>query len=621
MYNLRNPAYIVCPSCACRNRIKSRFCRKCGTDIKDLSSKTSDIACEKKSSEEPVSENHSTIKIKDAVAFLTKLKDYHKITLEELNGLINYQQYLFDISNKGLALINKDTGRFITVNSQFEEFTGYSKDDLKPLTFPCFLTTLNKKNKEYDMPSLPEKGEFFIFNGDFRRFSVKIRENSGLFENNSLFVIMESRETELNWLKKDRTASVTKKLFLVARIAEEISSSLDFNMILNNTLDRISAVTKSDASLIMFMDENKVLLPIASKGISDTIINKLTEKPVRADAGSRARALTLGKTVEAKLKGKSGELSMTGALIEGEKLSTMVTVPLKAKDEIIGIMTLGRRKKESYTGKEMELLDTIVSHIVIAIKHARLYEQVKSQLKELEVKNKKLEELEQIKKKLTGMIVHDLKNPLTAIMSYTDYYMMRQTIKDKELLKTFNAIHSNSQDILSMVINLLDISKMEDGKPELKISSIDLEEILKEALEKLNIKIEQKKIKMEILMTHALPELKADKNLLYRVIVNLLDNGIKHSPPESTISINITADNEENNILFCINDEGDGIPEEYHEKIFEAFFTLDTEDKIIKTATGIGLSFCKLAVEAHGGRIWVENCETKGCKFYFTLPA
>jgi len=101
--------------------------------------------------------------------------------------------------------------------------------------------------------------------------------------------------------------------------------------------------------------------------------------------------------------------------------------------------------------------------------------------------------------------------------------------------------------------------------------------------------------------------------------MNILDNGIKNSKSSGKIKIEVI--NDEKYFIFCIIDEGPGVPPEYREKIFEQFFSLNTEDSMISTSTGIGLSFCKMAIEGHRGKIWVEENSPSGSKFYFTLPA
>ena len=116
-----------------------------------------------------------------------------------------------------------------------------------------------------------------------------------------------------------------------------------------------------------------------------------------------------------------------------------------------------------------------------------------------------------------------------------------------------------------------------------------------------------------------LPEIEGDKNILYRVITNLVDNAIKYSNADGKIAVEASYGKKENELLFCISDEGPGIPEEYREKIFQSFFTIDRGNNEITNSTGIGLSFCKLAIEAHGGKIWVEENSHGGSRFYFTL--
>ena len=309
-----------------------------------------------------------------------------------------------------------------------------------------------------------------------------------------------------------------------------------------------------------------------------------------------------------------------GKLITKERLVSMVTVPLKSRDEVIGIMSLGRRKEEAFSGKELELLDSIGNHIAIAIKNSRLYTKVKEQLKELEEKNRRLKELEEMKEQLTRTIVHDLKSPLASIMSYADFVKAKKGISRQKLIEFFNAIHSSTQDTLRMVMNLLDISRMEDEIFNLTLSRINLEEITDKILNEIQIKMLKKELEAIKVIPDALPEVMGDRNIISRVITNLVDNAIKYSNSPGKIKIEITSPHK-NELMFCIADEGRGIAEEHREKLFQSFFTIPVEDDddTITTSTGIGLSFCKLAIEAHGGKIWMEENTPKGSKFYFTL--
>lgn len=587
-----------CINCGSLNRRSSKFCRTCGNNL------LSEVSEQKDTSVIPAL-------CQDKNSFFTNLKESYHMGIDDLSDFLSYQQYLFEASEKGLAIIHRNTGRFIAVNSKFEEVTGCSRIKLKEETFLSLISGLNKANKKYDMPSILQIKEFIIFTGIYEKIWVTVTEYSGIFENNSILL-------SLDYKKESKTRLVspaTKKLNLIARISEDINSSLNIEDILASTLEKVKSITKSDVALIMFMDEHKKLLPIASSGISETLIENLKTLTIESDRGSRARALSLGKTVMASLNETT---SLTGQLVLSENLLSMATIPLKSKDEVIGIMSIGSRRKEDFT-EYIELLDVIGNQVAIAIKNSRLYIQVKEHLTELEEKNRKLKELEQTKERLTRMIVHDLKSPLTGVMSYAEYLQVNNTVNDPKLTKIYQSIYTSSQDILRMVINLLEISKMEEEKLVLKLTEVNPGEILRRIKEELQIKLLKKKLEFTVSIPDNLT-VPSDKDLFYRIMTNLIDNAIKYSATGGTITVKIIPKEKKNKILFCIIDEGKGIPEGYRKKIFESFFKLNGEECGITTSTGIGLTFCKHAVEAHGGKIWVKENTPHGSKFYFTLP-
>ena len=590
--------FYPCITCGSLNRRSSKFCRSCGNNLVTEDSEKKDTSI-------------IPSLCQDKISFFTNLRESYHMEIDDLSDFLSYQQYLFEASEKGLAIIHRDTGRFIAVNSRFEEITGFSRIKLKEENFISLISGLNKANKKYDMPSILQIKEFIIFSSIYEKIWVSVTEYSGIFENNSILLTLDYKKES----KTRLVSPATKKLNLIARISEDINSSLNIEDILASTLEKVKSITKSDVALIMFMDNHKKLLPIASSGISETLVENLKTLTIESDRGSRARALSLGKTVMASLNETT---SLTGQLVLSENLLSMATIPLKSKDEVIGIMSIGSRRKEDFT-EYIELLDVIGNQVAIAIKNSRLYIQVKEQLTELEEKNRKLKELEQTKERLTRMIVHDLKSPLTGVMSYAEYLQLNNTVNDPKLTKIYQSIYTSSQDILRMVINLLEISKMEEEKIALKLTEVNPGEILQRIKEEMQIKLLKKKLEFTVSMPDKLT-VPSDKNLFYRIMTNLIDNAIKYSTTGGTITVKIILKKKKNRILFCIIDEGKGIPEEYRQKIFESFFKLDGEECGISTSTGIGLTFCKLAVESHGGKIWVKENTPHGSKFYFTIP-
>ena len=500
---------IICPRCKKFNKIGTEIC-SCGFNFQEimLRGEKTRLISRPRAEEEKIHKNKD--KIKTTGSFGDNLLEFFETDLEGLNSIISYQQYLFEFDEKGLAIISEKDGRFITVNSKFEQITGFPRNSLAIETFDTLISKVHPKNNKYDMDSVRKTSKFWIFDRDNKKISVKVNHGKNLDNNNSILITLEDIAETI--LKKDREVivkrgkSATKNLYLITRISEDINRSLDIETILNNTLDKAMSATSSDVALIMFMDEDKNLDPIASRGVSNDLLENLKIHTVKADTGSTARALSLGRTVDVKesirmlssskilaqKKGRRGR-SLSGALVMEENLSSMVTVPLKSRDEIIGTMSLGSRKKENYSGKDLELLDSIGNHVAIAIRNSRLYSQTKDQLKELEEKNRRLRELEDMKKRLTRMIVHDLKSPLASIMAYADYVKAQKGISRKKLIEFFESIHESTQDTLIMVMNLLDISKMEEEIFNLTLSRVNLWELTDKVLNELEIKLNKKK--------------------------------------------------------------------------------------------------------------------------------
>jgi len=226
--------------------------------------------------------------------------------------------------------------------------------------------------------------------------------------------------------------------------------------------------------------------------------------------------------------------------------------------------------------------------------------------------------LERVREDLTHMIVHDLRNPLSSIMSSLE--LIRARIQDPTmdipLDRLFAVAQRSGERLFGLIDSILDVARLESGKAELNYQLIDVEDLVREAVEQLRPVAVGRDIHMNFYVPQGLPLVSADRNLLLRTLTNLLDNAIKFTPPEGEIRVTVerlSADM----LRFAVSDTGPGIPLEHRERIFDRFARLPNERV---RGTGIGLAFCKLAVEAHGGRIWVESQPGKGSTFFFTLP-
>lgn len=226
---------------------------------------------------------------------------------------------------------------------------------------------------------------------------------------------------------------------------------------------------------------------------------------------------------------------------------------------------------------------------------------------------------EQLRNDLTHMIVHDLKNPLTAIQG--GIYVMKNLVaqKDANAARAIDVIDRNATRMQRMVMNLLDVERLEQGKLELAVHDIRLREMLESAIEGQRPAAAERTLRLDY--DPHLPDvpIKADDNLLERVVTNLLSNAIKHTRPSGEIVVRATGD-ARGYLIISVTDNGDGIDKKYHKKIFERFGQAELRREGHGVDTGLGLTFCKLAVEAHQGQISVESEPGNGSTFTIRLP-
>jgi NtrC-family two-component system sensor histidine kinase KinB len=225
--------------------------------------------------------------------------------------------------------------------------------------------------------------------------------------------------------------------------------------------------------------------------------------------------------------------------------------------------------------------------------------------------------LDSLRETLTESIVHDLRAPLSNIISSLEFLNMFLPTENNESLRELLSIASRSSSRMFRLINsLLDINRLEKGQSITERNLVDPVPLLSEAVDAIQPNADGKKQVIEISPEKDLPKLWVDQDMIVRVMINLLDNAVKYTPNEGKISLVVRRSGDA--VEFLVRDSGVGIPHEERELVFNKFYRLRAEHK--KIGFGLGLAFCKLAVEAHGGRIWVETPPGAGSCFYFTLP-
>ena len=215
------------------------------------------------------------------------------------------------------------------------------------------------------------------------------------------------------------------------------------------------------------------------------------------------------------------------------------------------------------------------------------------------------------------MIVHDLKSPLATVMGNLQIMeMLLSEDTDSGLRAAVDGCVIGAQNIKDLVSSILAVSRLESGKISLDLSESALYDVAEEACSILGPRASQIRIAEEPVPGRV--RVPSDLGLVQRVILNLLTNALDHSPEEHPVVVHISQDDDVGRVR--VVDRGPGIPEEFRDKIFEKFGQVAGAGRIRKGSVGLGLAFCKLAVEAHGGRIGVESSDGDGSAFWFELP-
>ena len=224
-----------------------------------------------------------------------------------------------------------------------------------------------------------------------------------------------------------------------------------------------------------------------------------------------------------------------------------------------------------------------------------------------------LKELETQRDGLVHMIVHDLRSPLSSILMFLDLLRDGAPMEPSQMAVLVRATGESATQMKALITQILDVSRLEAGQMPLKLEPHDLTQTLRTTLESLTALAGKRQVHLQAPETTLFP---FDEDLMSRVMTNLLSNAIKFTPPTGEVRVAITHQAE--CVRVTVTDTGAGIAPEHHQKIFEKFGQAESGHK--QVGTGLGLTFCRLAVAAHGGKIGLESQPGCGSTFWFTLP-
>jgi len=232
---------------------------------------------------------------------------------------------------------------------------------------------------------------------------------------------------------------------------------------------------------------------------------------------------------------------------------------------------------------------------------------------------KRLRELQKVRDDLMKMIVHDLKTPLTSVLATLE--MARDGdfgALTPPQARALSDAEGKAEDLLALIEDLLEVARIEEQTITLQPEPIAPAALLAEIVYDWGLRFKQEGATATVDVADDAPVFRADKVLLKRVLSNLVQNALTHTAGPVHLALDARAD--ANGILFTVADDGPGIPSEYQEIIFRKFERVRAANAPRVRSSGLGLTFCRLAVESHGGRIWVKSVEGEGSTFYVQLP-
>lgn len=297
-----------------------------------------------------------------------------------------------------------------------------------------------------------------------------------------------------------------------------------------------------------------------------------------------------------------------------------LAAPLLREGLPVGVILIRRTEVRPFSNKQVAVLKTFADQAVIAIENVRLFQEIQEKNRQLEVANERLMDLDRLKSDFVANVSHELRTPLTAIKGAVDLILREVAgpLNEKQI-HYLTRVKSNTHRLAGLINDVLDLSKIEEGKIELQAGPVSLVGLVQEVVETLKPIAAEKNLLIQVAIPESSLMVWADRDKVMQVLMNLIGNAIKFTEDRGRVTVSAAVDGSEW-IRVSVRDTGQGIPTEELRKIFDKFYQVSAEGKEKPKGTGLGLAIAKTLIELHGGKIWVESDLNRGSTFCFTLP-
>ncbi|HEY4910096.1 MAG TPA: GAF domain-containing protein [Methylomirabilota bacterium] len=456
-------------------------------------------------------------------------------------------------------------------------------------------------------------GAFVIYRREVRSFSDKQVNLLATFasqaviaiENVRLFKELDARNHDLTETLEQQTAT--------SEILRVISSSQTdvqpvFETIAENSLRlceaTFSTVFRFDGELV-HLAALRNLAPEGAAAIREAFPMPLSR------AGASARAIMTRSIVHIADVREDPEYALQG-LAQTASFRSILSVPMLRDGQPIGTITVAADRTEPFPDKQVALLKTFADQAVIAVENVRLFTEIQEKTGQLEIANRH-------KSEFLANMSHELRTPLNAVIGFSEVLLERMfgeiNPKQEEYLQD---ILSSGKHLLSLINDILDLSKIEAGRMELEAQPFDLPAALDNALTLIRERAARNSIGLVVHVDPGIGEIMADERKIKQVLLNLLSNAVKFTPEGGKITMSAALNGAA--VEVSVADTGIGIAAEDQQAIFEEFRQVGSDYARKREGTGLGLALARRLVELHGGTLTVASEPGKGSTFTFTIP-
>jgi PAS domain S-box-containing protein len=596
-------------------------------------------ALRKDGGEFPVDLSITPIKTGDSTVFYGFISDISE--RKEADRQIRFQAHLLNVV--GQAVMATDLSGTITYWNRFAE-TLYGWPATEAVGRNILDVTPTEQSREQAIPIMARlrageswSGEFWVRRRDGTAFPAMVT-NSPVRNNKGALIGMVGVSVDISDRKRDEEALREAHLQLEEKMAA-LQQQLSLSQVLHRITSRFALeeaadlfyqeIVKETASLIaaaqcvvsLIDREQNKLIPRAFYGFNEKVIRRI-QIPIPAGGDDLIhRLLYRGETVALQpLLGDPGAAKYR-EVIEKLKIESVLAVPLQVRGEPIGLMAIcNKMQGRPFTADDIRVSQTIANQIAIAISNIQYYENLQSTNEELFRKTVEAEEANRLKSQFLSNVSHELRTPLNAIIGYTSLLLDEiygSVAGDQKM--PLEGVKRNADDLLRLVNDVLDLSKIESGKLTLDLEPVNLPELIEEVLSAMMPLFKEKALFVKSRIAPGVPILFSDAGKLKQVIVNLLSNAVKFTK-QGGIIIEVMNRPLRERVEMVIQDTGIGITEEQLPKIFDAFHQVDGAATREFGGVGLGLAIVKEMMNRLQGDIRVQSEYGVGSVFTVHLP-